>query len=123
KFPKACELDCLPSPGERAEIVLVDPNTKKWKIRSIWHQQRFTLSGGWKYFSSQNGLEEGDVCIFEQVDCNKKTFILKVHIFRVLENCIPYKERSDDIKTESEMVHLCKRKSLRIREVSKHSSV
>ncbi|ERM98499.1 hypothetical protein AMTRI_Chr07g79330 [Amborella trichopoda] len=47
------------------------------------------LVGGWKYFSIENNLEEGDACVFEL--SNEGIKEMYVHIFRVVEEIKPLK--------------------------------
>ncbi|GLJ38030.1 hypothetical protein SUGI_0774260 [Cryptomeria japonica] len=86
RFPNACR-DRLELPREKIKVVLVDPNNKEWDVQYLGNVNQPGLCGGWKYFSFDNNLEEGDVCIFEQEDKLK----FRVHIFRVAEICTPYK--------------------------------
>lgn len=68
-------------PSEIQEATLLDASGKAWSAR--WLGSRSGLSGGWRKFSLDHGLEEGDVCVFELIDKNK--LIFKVHVFRVVE--------------------------------------
>lgn len=78
---------CLPD--ARLQLTLVGPSEKKWTVCYLGNRRNPGLSGGWKRFTLDNNLEEGDVCIFEMD--NVENYTLKVHIFRVVENCIPLK--------------------------------
>ncbi|GLJ29381.1 hypothetical protein SUGI_0579320 [Cryptomeria japonica] len=77
-------------PDQRIEITLLGPRGKKWRVQYLGDRSNPGLSGGWKGFAIDNNLEEGDVCVFELED--KKNFTLKVHIYRVVEDCIPPKK-------------------------------
>jgi len=77
-------------PDKRMQLSLVGPSENKWSVAYLGDRAPPGLSGGWKRFSLDNNLEEGDVCIFERDDMENYT--LRVHIFRVVENCIPLKE-------------------------------
>ncbi|GLJ38029.1 hypothetical protein SUGI_0774240 [Cryptomeria japonica] len=90
RVSKSCA-DSLQLPQERTQLTLVDPNSKEWHVQYLGHLERAALSGGWGHFSRGNNLEEGDACIFERIDNNKKKVKLKVHIFRVVKECTPYK--------------------------------
>lgn len=76
-------------PDEKVQLILIGPSGKKWSICYLGNRSNPGLSGGWKRFSLDNHLEEGDVCIFE-LD-NMENYTLRVHIFRVVENCVPLK--------------------------------
>ncbi|MCO5610484.1 hypothetical protein L7F22_064722 [Adiantum nelumboides] len=67
-------------PSQIQEVALLDTSGKSWSAR--WLGARNGLSGGWRKFSLDHGLEEGDVCVFELLDSKKIVF--KVHIFRVV---------------------------------------
>lgn len=64
------------------DISLQDSDgNNKWPVRCIKHKGRYLcLSKGWKQFVRDNGLKEGDVCVFEVVQFGG--IILKVSIFR-----------------------------------------
>ncbi|KAH9309567.1 hypothetical protein KI387_037478, partial [Taxus chinensis] len=93
-FTKACAT-ILQLPRERTEVVLVGQNNKEWHAHYIG--ERYCLSGGWGYFSRDNFLEEGDVCIFERVDNGSNKIKLRVHIFRVVKECTPCKRMKSKI--------------------------
>lgn len=76
-------------PDEKVQLILVGPSGKKWSVCYLGNRSNPGLSGGWKRFSLDNNLEEGDVCIFE-LD-NMENYTLRVHIFRVVENWVPLK--------------------------------
>jgi hypothetical protein len=76
-------------PDQKIQLILVGPSEKKWSVCYLGNRSNPGLSGGWKRFTLDNNLEEGDVCIFE-LD-NMENYTLRVHIFRVVENCIPLK--------------------------------
>ncbi|GLJ38253.1 hypothetical protein SUGI_0778740 [Cryptomeria japonica] len=80
----------LQLPRERMEVILVGPNNKEWHVQYLGNRTTPVLRGGWKYFSRDNNLEEGDVCVFE-LENNSKNKI-RVHIFRVVNTCTPYKK-------------------------------
>lgn len=93
RISKSCA-DTLQLPGERTQLTLVDPDSREWHVQYLGHLNRAALSGGWGHFSRGNNLEEGDACIFERIDNSKKRVKLKVHIYRVVEECTPYKRKS-----------------------------
>ncbi|MCO5608882.1 hypothetical protein L7F22_063100 [Adiantum nelumboides] len=68
-------------PQEIQQATLLDSSGMAWSAR--WLGSRNGLSGGWRKFSLDHGLEEGDVCVFEVID--RKKLVFKVHIFRVIE--------------------------------------
>ncbi|MCO5610479.1 hypothetical protein L7F22_064717 [Adiantum nelumboides] len=67
-------------PSKIQEVALLDTSGKSWFAR--WLGARNGLSGGWRKFSLDHGLEEGDICVFELLDSKK--VVIKVHIFRVV---------------------------------------
>lgn len=68
-------------PNEIQQVTLLDSSGKSWSTK--WLGSRNGLSGGWRKFSLDHGLEEGDVCVFELID--RKKLVINVHIFRVVE--------------------------------------
>ncbi|KAL6130443.1 hypothetical protein ACLB2K_068822 [Fragaria x ananassa] len=64
-------------------ITLEAPNGKQCHVRCIYDTDRKKLSDGWSAFSSENNLEEGDVCVFELIA--SKDVVLKASIFRAAE--------------------------------------
>ncbi|KAJ8763417.1 hypothetical protein K2173_002300 [Erythroxylum novogranatense] len=60
---------------------------KQWPVRCLNRGGRAKLSQGWYEFTLENKLGEGDVCVFELV--KSRDIILKVTVFRVLENNQP----------------------------------
>lgn len=61
---------------------------REWPIQINRNQCRYlSISKGWNEFSQENNLKEGDVCVFELI--NKEKFVLKVAIFRELEDNVP----------------------------------
>ncbi|XP_061973624.1 B3 domain-containing transcription factor VRN1-like [Populus nigra] len=61
---------------------------REWPIQINRNQCRYlSISKGWNEFSQENNLMEGDVCVFELI--NKEKFVLKVAIFRELEDNVP----------------------------------
>ena len=46
-------------------------------------KRRGSFSSGWSTFGKENGLQVGDVCVFELIKRNNNsTVVLKVSIFR-----------------------------------------
>ncbi|KAH7277833.1 hypothetical protein KP509_38G010700 [Ceratopteris richardii] len=72
---------------ENQEATLLDSSGRAWSAK--WLGKRCGLSGGWRKFSLDHGLEEGDICVFELI--KSKDLVMKVHIFRVIElrNSVP----------------------------------
>ncbi|XP_047308220.1 B3 domain-containing transcription factor VRN1-like isoform X1 [Impatiens glandulifera] len=68
-------------------VVIQAPNGEKWPVRCLWRDGSAKLSKGWPEFTSENKLEEGDVCIFELIEV--RDTVLKVIIFRARENPEP----------------------------------
>lgn len=70
-------------PAQTEPITLLDSSGNTWRAKWLGNRRNGGLSGGWRRFTFDHNLEEGDVCTFELVD-NKK-LVLKVHICRVVE--------------------------------------
>ncbi|XP_057839613.2 putative B3 domain-containing protein Os03g0621600 [Cryptomeria japonica] len=85
----------LQLPRVNAEIALLDGDCKEWKVQCIIKERRPTLSGGWKCFTQDNNIKEGDTCIFEQLDNNKKKFMFRVHIFPDVKKAHLQKDQED----------------------------
>lgn len=60
---------------------------KQWPVRCSFKDGKAKLGQGWTEFVWENNLEEGDVCIFELIQA--KEIVLKVAVFRVLEDAAP----------------------------------
>ncbi|KAF9684237.1 hypothetical protein SADUNF_Sadunf04G0097000 [Salix dunnii] len=60
---------------------------KQWPVRCSFKDGKAKLGQGWTEFVWENNLEEGDVCIFELI--HAKEIVMKVAIFRVLEDAVP----------------------------------
>jgi hypothetical protein len=67
-------------PKQKAEIQLVDADDNRWSVTSKPYMSHTTLAGGWKRFAIEQGLEEGDVLVFELKNPNE--IALQVHFFR-----------------------------------------
>ncbi|KAF7127870.1 hypothetical protein RHSIM_Rhsim11G0170400 [Rhododendron simsii] len=65
-------------PPFRTHIVLRNSKGKGWVVTVIPVAGRHSFSGGWRSFVVDNGLKEGDACIFELV----KRTEMHVHVFR-----------------------------------------
>ena len=65
-------------------ITLQVSDGKQWSVRCTRCEGKVKLSRGWTEFVGDNKLEEGDVCVFEII--NMEDVVLKVSIFRVLED-------------------------------------
>lgn len=59
---------------------------REWPVR-ITIRDRLCLTKGWKVFSKENSLEEGDVCVLELT--KDIDVVLKVSIFRAAEDSGP----------------------------------
>ncbi|XVF01177.1 hypothetical protein REPUB_Repub04eG0066000 [Reevesia pubescens] len=70
--------------GVDGTITLQVSEGKKWPVRCIYGQGSLKFSKGWAEFVLDNNLDEGDICVFELI--NTKEIVLKVTIFRVLED-------------------------------------
>lgn len=64
---------------ERVHIFLRDAAGNKTRV--LLTQEALTT--GWRQFSLEHLLEEGDVCVFELIDTSQR--IILVHIFRVVD--------------------------------------
>ncbi|CAL2271919.1 unnamed protein product [Prunus armeniaca] len=69
-------------PDFRKQTVTLQVRERSWAVNLIGHTKESgaEISGGWREFVTENGLMEGDVCIFELIERND--IVLKVHIFR-----------------------------------------
>ncbi|XP_012069213.1 B3 domain-containing transcription factor VRN1 isoform X2 [Jatropha curcas] len=70
--------------GVSGFIKLQFSDGKQWPVRCLYRGGRAKLSQGWYEFSLENNLGEGDVCVFELL--RSRDIVLKVTVFRVLEN-------------------------------------
>lgn len=66
-------------PTTEENIVLEDGEGREWD--AIYKPHKRALSGGWRSFAIDHGLEEGDAIVFEQVE----PFRMKVHLFRAAD--------------------------------------
>ncbi|KAJ6368594.1 hypothetical protein OIU78_001048 [Salix suchowensis] len=66
---------------------------KQWPVRCSFKDGKAKLGQGWTEFVWENNLEEGDVCIFELI--HAKDIVMKVAIFRVLEDAVPADQLSN----------------------------
>ncbi|GLJ38031.1 hypothetical protein SUGI_0774280 [Cryptomeria japonica] len=115
-IPRVCG-DRLRLPRQRTELTLVDPNNKEWDVKYLGDRSRPGLSGGWKYLSIDNNLEQDDVCILERIDESKIKFKIRVHIYRVVKICTPYKRMEG--KGISDSIALPKKHSKKKMKVSR----
>ncbi|XP_022763315.1 B3 domain-containing transcription factor VRN1-like isoform X2 [Durio zibethinus] len=76
--------------GVDGTITLQVSEGKKWPVRCIYAHGSLKFSKGWAEFVLDNNLDEGDVCVFELI--NTKEIVLKVTIFRVLDNAVAVKQ-------------------------------
>lgn len=77
--------------GITGYIALQVSDGKQWSVRLVYRDGSAKLSQGWTEFVWENNLEEGDVCVFELI--NAKDIVLKVAMFRVLEEPAPVNQR------------------------------
>ncbi|WRX14356.1 B3 DNA binding domain - like 10 [Theobroma cacao] len=70
--------------GVNGTITLQVSEGKKWPVRCIYVDGHLKFCKGWAEFVLDNNLDEGDVCVFELL--NTEEIVLKVTIFRVLED-------------------------------------
>ncbi|XP_038975568.1 putative B3 domain-containing protein REM15 isoform X2 [Phoenix dactylifera] len=74
---------------EQQTIVCSLPNGKEtWNVNYKVYDEFSQFCGQWQKFAQDNGLEEGDVCIFELTRAHKD-LAMDVHIFRVLDKNTP----------------------------------
>ncbi|KEH40757.1 B3 domain transcription factor VRN1-like protein [Medicago truncatula] len=57
---------------------------KQWRVRCLDNEGRIKLSQGWYEFTQENGLGEGDICVFELL--NTRYVVLQVTLFRLKED-------------------------------------
>jgi len=57
---------------------------KQWRVRCLYNEGRIKFSQGWYEFTQENGLGEGDICVFELL--NTKDVVLQVTLFRLKED-------------------------------------
>ncbi|EOX98133.1 Sulfotransferase, putative isoform 1 [Theobroma cacao] len=76
--------------GVNGTITLQVSEGKKWPVRCIYVDGHLKFCKGWAEFVLDNNLDEGDVCVFELI--NTEEIVLKVTIFRVLEDAGPVKK-------------------------------
>jgi len=63
------------------KYVTVEVGGKSWSLKLVrYSSDRIRMGLGWRTFAGENGLEGGDVCIFELISRNDHVF--KVHIFK-----------------------------------------
>ncbi|XP_049933082.1 B3 domain-containing transcription factor VRN1-like [Nymphaea colorata] len=77
--------------GETRTIKVQNVEGRERPVRLLRRGDRGGLESGWSDFVYDNNLEEGDVCAFELINNKKKMLILKVIIFRVVEETTPLK--------------------------------
>ncbi|KAL6893503.1 hypothetical protein ACP4OV_007601 [Aristida adscensionis] len=67
---------------DKGKTVVLQCMGKVWKTKMIVHsgKTRWLLKGGWHTFVRDNGLQVGDICLFE-LKKNEKNLTMKVHIF------------------------------------------
>ncbi|OMP01584.1 hypothetical protein COLO4_11742 [Corchorus olitorius] len=68
-------------------ITLQVSEGKNWPVHCVYGNGNLKFSKGWAEFVLDNKLDEGDVCVFELI--STKQNVLKVTIFRVLEDARP----------------------------------
>lgn len=61
-------------------MILTDPKGRSWPVKISHRPHGDYFSSGWNKFQVINGLQVGDVCIFELADRSKSA--MKVHIER-----------------------------------------
>lgn len=57
---------------------------KQWRVRCLDNGSRIKLSQGWYEFRQENGLGEGDICVFELL--NTRDAVLQVTLFCLKED-------------------------------------
>ncbi|KAL8117557.1 hypothetical protein AgCh_015439 [Apium graveolens] len=60
--------------------VILQVGRSNWPVGCSLNGDRCTLNAGWMRFIRDNLLKEGDVCVFELINCSRKLF--KVFIYR-----------------------------------------
>ncbi|XP_047310080.1 B3 domain-containing protein At3g17010-like [Impatiens glandulifera] len=64
-------------PSEKATVVLLNKEGRSWDVTYIPRKIRSTFSRGWVHFMNDNGLKEGDLCVFEILS----QYEIRVHVF------------------------------------------
>ncbi|KAJ4791210.1 Transcriptional factor B3 family protein [Rhynchospora pubera] len=58
------------------DIFLMNSNGNKWRVKLLIRPHNADLSMGWRGFSEENELKEGEKCIFQLI--NRNTFLVNV---------------------------------------------
>ncbi|KAJ1294510.1 hypothetical protein BS78_01G151600 [Paspalum vaginatum] len=78
-FDKKYAVQYLP---RETQIVRLQRHGKVWPVKFLVAKSMpIRVSGGWKEFASDNMLQIGDICLFEQLK-NKKMLTMNVHVIR-----------------------------------------
>lgn len=80
----------LPKNDDR--FMLEDEQAREWE--TIYLAHKTGLSGGWRGFSLDHDLQDGDACLFELVSATR----FKVHIIRVAEQPSAELEEVEEVK-------------------------
>ncbi|XP_047320877.1 B3 domain-containing protein Os01g0723500-like [Impatiens glandulifera] len=64
-------------PSKRATVVLLNKEGRSWDVTYIPKKNQSTFSRGWVHFVNDNGLKEGDLCVFEILS----QYEIRVHVF------------------------------------------
>lgn len=60
--------------------VKLQTGNKEWMVTLKQYEGCMRFSGGWRKFYGENGLKDGDTCLFEMV--SKQNCVFKVTIFK-----------------------------------------
>ncbi|PON53050.1 B3 DNA binding domain containing protein [Trema orientale] len=88
--------------GVSGFIKLQTSDGRQWPVRCLYRGGRAKLSQGWYEFSLENNLGEGDVCVFELL--KMKEVVLKVTVFRVLEDAGMINQPSQHTVSQSKLI-------------------
>lgn len=87
-------------PTTEENIILEDAEGREWD--AIYKPHKRALSGGWRSFAIDHGLEEGDAIVFEQI----APFRMKVHLFRAADQgAAMLAQQAEALADEEEEAH------------------
>ncbi|KAI3966128.1 hypothetical protein MKW92_019969 [Papaver armeniacum] len=88
RVPMVFATSHLRNTTETGMITLMGSNGRTWEVRYVSTSPHYRrISHGWRKFVADNGLKEGDVCIFELLN-HGISFEMNVHIFRLLQDLV-----------------------------------
>ncbi|KAI3857049.1 hypothetical protein MKX03_015421 [Papaver bracteatum] len=88
RVPTVFATSHLRNSTETGMITLMGSDGRTWEVRYLSSSPNYRrISHGWRKFVADNGLKEGDVCIFELLN-HGISFEMNVHIFRLLQDLV-----------------------------------